>query len=43
MNMHDPAARFPTMTGVVETREALFLTTLFGNNLPRLAKRDIGR
>lgn len=43
MNMHDPSHRFPTLTGVVETREALYLTTLFGNSLPRLAKRDIGR
>ncbi|MEL7185081.1 MAG: SMP-30/gluconolactonase/LRE family protein [Pseudomonadota bacterium] len=43
MNMHDPSARFPTITGVVETRDALYLTTLFGNMLPRLAKGDIGR
>lgn len=43
MNMHDPSARFPTITGVVETRDALYLSTLFGNMLPRLAKGDIGR
>lgn len=43
MNMHDPSHRFPTLTGVVETRDALYLTTLFGNSLPRLSKGDIGR
>ncbi len=41
MNMHDPKARFPTLTGVVETRDTLYLTTLFGNQLPRIAKRDL--
>jgi sugar lactone lactonase YvrE len=42
MNMHDPRARFSTMTGVVETRDALFLTSLFGNQLARIAKGDLG-
>ena len=41
MNLHDPTARFPTMTGVLETREALYLTTLFGEVLPRIYKRDL--
>ncbi len=41
MNMHDPEARFPTLTGVLETRDTLYLTTLFGNQLPRIAKRDL--
>ena len=41
MNMHDPDARFPTLTGVVETRDTLYLTTLFGNQIPRIAKRDL--
>ena len=41
MNMHDPGARFPTLTGVLETRDTLYLTTLFGNQLPRIAKRDL--
>ncbi|HNP64840.1 MAG TPA: SMP-30/gluconolactonase/LRE family protein [Woeseiaceae bacterium] len=41
MNMHDPEARFPTLTGVLETRDNLYLTTLFGNQLPRIAKRDL--
>ncbi len=41
MNLHDPLARFPTLTGVVETSRYLYLTTLFGNQLPRLDKRDL--
>lgn len=41
MNLHDPAARFPTLTGVLETRDALYLTTLFGHWLPRIEKRDL--
>ena len=41
MNMHDPNTRFPTLTGVLETRDALYLTSLFGNQLPRVAKRDL--
>ncbi|MGI9232416.1 MAG: SMP-30/gluconolactonase/LRE family protein [Woeseiaceae bacterium] len=39
MNLHDPRTRFPTLTGVVETRRSLYLTTLFGNKLPRVDKR----
>ncbi len=41
MNLHDPAARFPTLTGVLETRDSLYLTTLFGHRLPRVKKRDL--
>lgn len=41
MNMHDPAARFPTLTGVLETRRFLYLTTLFGNQLPVIDKQDL--
>lgn len=41
MNLQDPSARFPSMTGVLETRNALYLTRLFGRHLPRLAKRDL--
>ncbi|MGB5337117.1 MAG: SMP-30/gluconolactonase/LRE family protein [Woeseiaceae bacterium] len=39
MNLHDPDTRFPMLTGVVETRRSLYLTTLFGNSLPRIDKR----
>ena len=41
MNMQDPAARYPTLTGVLETRDKLFLTTLYGNTLPVIAKEDL--
>jgi sugar lactone lactonase YvrE len=41
MNLHDPTARFPTLTGVLETRDSLYLTTLFGHRLPRIKKRDL--
>ena len=41
MNLHDPTARFPTLTGVLETRDTLYLTSLFGNSLPRINKRDL--
>lgn len=40
-NLHDPDARFPTLTGVVETSRALYLTTLFGDQLPRIDKRNL--
>ena len=41
MNLHDQSARFPTLTGVVETRSSLYLTTLFGRSLPKINKRDL--
>ena len=41
MNLQDTAARYPTLTSVVETNRALYLTTLFGNELPRVDKRDL--
>jgi len=41
MNLQDPEARFPMMTGVLETRTTLFLTTLMGNKLPYLVKEDL--
>ncbi|MDH5617109.1 MAG: SMP-30/gluconolactonase/LRE family protein [Gammaproteobacteria bacterium] len=41
MNMHEPNARFPTLTGVLETDRALYLTTLFGGQLPVVAKSDL--
>lgn len=41
MNLHDPSARFPTLTGVLETRRYLYLTTLFGHSLPRIKKSDL--
>ena len=41
MNMHDPDARYPTLTGVLETQRNLYLTTLYGNVLPVIAKKDL--
>jgi hypothetical protein len=41
MNLQDPEARFPALTGVFETQDTLYLTTLFGNRLPRLSKEDL--
>ncbi len=41
MNLHEPTARFPTLTGALETKDALYLTTLFGTHLPRVQKRDL--
>lgn len=41
MNMHDPEARFPTLTGVLETERSLFLTTLFGHQLPVITKSEL--
>jgi len=41
MNLQDPETRFPALTGVFETRDALYLTSLFGNELARLDKQDL--
>lgn len=41
MNMHDPDARYPMLTGVLETQRNLYLTTLYGNTLPVIAKKDL--
>ncbi len=41
MNLHDPDARYPTLTGVLETQRNLYLTTLYGNTLPVIAKEDL--
>lgn len=37
-NLQDTDARFPTLTGVLETHDALYLTTIFGHYLPRIDK-----
>jgi len=41
MNLQGPAAGYPMLTGVLETRTTLFLTTLIGNKLPYLVKVDL--
>ncbi len=39
MDLQDPGARFPMMTGVLETPKALYLTTLIGHRLPWIEKQ----
>ncbi len=39
-NLHDRALRFVTLTGAVETDTHLYLTSLFGRQLPVIANRD---
>jgi len=41
MDLQDPDARYPTLTGVLETRRNLYLTTLYGHVLPVVAKQDL--
>ena len=41
MNLQDPEARLPALTGVLETPDALWLSTLFGSRIARLDKRDL--
>jgi sugar lactone lactonase YvrE len=41
MNLQDPSARYPSLTGVCETADALYLTRLAGNELPVLRKEDL--
>ncbi len=41
MNLQDTTMKFPALTGVFETDQALYLTTLFGNRFGRLDKNDL--
>ena len=41
MNLQDTAATVPALTGVYETRDTLWLTSLFGNQLAYLDKADL--
>jgi sugar lactone lactonase YvrE len=41
MDLQDPDARFSTLTGVLETANALYLTSLFGRELGVLLKADL--
>lgn len=43
MNLQDTAATVPAMTGVYESKDTLWLTSLFGNRLARLDKADLQR
>jgi len=41
MDLQDTDARLPALTGVYETQDALWLSTLFGNRAGRLNKKDL--
>jgi sugar lactone lactonase YvrE len=41
MNLQDTQALFPSITGAYETRDALFLSSLFGHRLARLDKSTL--
>ena len=41
MNLQDTAMTYPALTGVYETRQSLYLASLFGNRIGRLDKRDL--
>jgi len=41
MNLQDSQARFPAITGALETGRNLYLTSLFGNRLALLDKQDL--
>jgi hypothetical protein len=41
MNLQDSAMKYPALTGVYETSQSLYLTTLFGNQIGRLDKRNL--
>jgi sugar lactone lactonase YvrE len=41
MNLQDPSSQIPALTGVYETKDTLWLTSLFGNQAGRLDKRDL--
>ena len=41
MDLQDPAAGYPMLTGVLETRTTLYLSSLVGNALPVLNKEEL--
>ena len=41
MNLQDTQARFPAVTGALETEGDLFLTSLFGHRVARVDKQDL--
>ncbi len=41
MNLQDTSARMPALTGVFESRNTLWLSSLFGNRVGKLDKRDL--
>lgn len=43
MDLQDSAVQLPALTGVYESRDALWLSTLFGDRAARLDKEDLAR
>lgn len=41
MNLQDPAATMPALTGAYETRDAIWLSTLFGHRIARMDKKRL--
>ena len=41
--LQDPGARLPALTGVYESREVIWLSSLFGNHIGKLAKDELSR
>lgn len=41
MSLQDPDGLFPMLTGALESESILYLTTLIGNGLPAINKRDL--
>jgi sugar lactone lactonase YvrE len=41
MNLYDVSARFPAITGALETADTLYLSNLFGQQLPYVRKADL--
>lgn len=41
MNLHDPAATVPALTGAYETRDAIWLSALFGHRIARMDKERL--
>jgi hypothetical protein len=41
MDLQDSEARFPSITGAIETDQAIYVTSLFGNRLARIAKGNL--
>lgn len=41
MNLQDTSGQLTALTGVLETTDSLWLCTLFGNEIGKLAKRDL--
>ena len=41
MNLYDAGARFPAITGALETADTIYLSSLFGQQLPYVRKQDL--